>query len=48
MEPIADIVPALLSASPTVLALIVGLAAIGLAGFAIYVVYKAAAHRERR
>lgn len=48
MEPITDIVPTLLSASPAVLALIVGLAAIALAGFAIYVVHRAAAHYQER
>ncbi len=42
-----ELLTALLSASPTVLSLLVALAVIGLAGFAIYVVHLATRTKEK-
>ena len=46
MEEFTDAVVALAGASPAVLAMLLGMGAIGLAAFAIYVVFKA--HRGDR
>lgn len=40
MTEIADIVTLLLSASPTILALLLGLLAVGICGFALFLVYR--------
>lgn len=47
MYALPEIAGTLVEAPPQVLALIVGLAAIGLAAFAIYVVHTIAQNRER-
>jgi len=47
MKTDTELLTALLSASPTVLSLIVALAVIGLAGFSIYIVHLATRTKEK-
>lgn len=48
MQTIEQLVPVLLEASPLVLSLLIGLLAIGVAGFALYVVHAAIQSRGDR
>lgn len=47
MEKVIDAIPALLSSSPTVLALLIAFAALGVVGFALYVVLRALGQAEK-
>ena len=48
MAELSESISSLLEASPLALAFVLGLAAIGLATFALYVVYVAISRREHR